>query len=91
MTADTVSALTTDITAALAKYGDSWRPSWAACLNAMTDTYGNTVAIHDQGETVLVEFEYALGGVVETLHLAAKHGGRRIAAVIDALAAAPVE
>ena len=87
MTADTVSPLVAAVTAELAE--DGWRPRWAACLNAMDDEYGNSVAVHHQGETVLVEFEYALPGVAETLHLAAAHGGVRIARVIAALAAAP--
>lgn len=96
MTTDTVSQLTTDITAALVAYGDSWKPRWAACKNAMQDTYGNSVSIHhtDGGygsDTVRIEFEYALGGMVETMNLNPAHGARRIAAVIDALAAAPTE
>ncbi|OHV03721.1 hypothetical protein [Mycobacterium talmoniae] len=85
------SELTTDITAALAAYGGSWKPRWPACKNAMDDAYGNAVAIHDQGDTLLVEFEYTLGGRVETLHLDPTTGARRIAAIIAALAAAPLE
>ena len=81
--------LTSEVTSILATEGDGWTPRWAACTNAMTDAYGNTVAIHDRGETVLLEFEYALPGLVETLHLDPSHGARRIAAIISALAAAP--
>ena len=96
MTTDTVSTLTADIVATLIDSGDGWRRRWAACQNALTDTYGNSVSIHhaDSGygsDTVHIEFEYALGGVVETLNLDPSPGARRIAAVIDALAAAPVE
>ena len=79
--------LTAEVTTILAD--EEWHPRWAACTNAMTDAYGNTVAIHDRGETVLIEFEYALPGLVETLHLDPSHGARRIAVVISALAAAP--
>jgi hypothetical protein len=81
----TTETLTGQITAILA--ADEWQPRWAACQNAMTDPYGNTVAIHDQGETILIEFEYALPGSVETMHLDPTHGARRIAMVIIALAA----
>ena len=89
----TTTNITSDITDALADYGDSWAKPWNMpnVTNLRTDAYGNTVHIHDQGETVRIEFEYALGGVVETMDLNPAHGGRRIAAVIDALAAAPVE
>lgn len=80
--------ITTDITGILAT--DEWRPRWPACRNAMTDPYGNTVAIHEpDDETVKLEFEYALPGSVEVLHLDPRHGAHRIAAVITALATPP--
>lgn len=88
MANDTVSTLTSEITAILAR--DEWTPRWTACKNAMKDEYGNQVAIHNRGETVLIEFEYALpGGAVEILHLDPSHGSARIARVISALAAPP--
>lgn len=83
------STLTTEITEILA--AGEWAKPWNMpnVTNLRTDHYGNTVHIHEQGDTVLIEFEYALGGVVEMLHLDPDHGARRIAAVISALAAPP--
>lgn len=87
----TAANITADITDALADYGWTKPSNMPNVTNTRTDAYGNTVHIHDHGETVRIEFEYTLGGIVETMDLNPAHGGRRIAAVIDALAAAPVE
>jgi hypothetical protein len=78
-------SITTETTSILA--ADEWTPRWAACTNSMQDPYGNAVTIHETDETVRIEFEYALPGVVEVLHLNPRHGAHRIAAVIIALAA----
>lgn len=91
MTAAAAGGLQTEVVATLIAKGDGWRPAWAACTNAATDAYGNSVSVHHIGDAVRVEFEYALGGIVEVLHLAAQHGAGRIAAVVQALAAAPAD
>lgn len=78
--------LTADIAAILAK--DGWTKPWNMpnVTNYHVDEYGNRAAIHENGEMVRIEFEYALPGVVETLNLCPSHGAARIAAVISALA-----
>jgi hypothetical protein len=93
VTAAAAGGLQAEVVATLIANGDGWRPAWAACTNAATDTYGNHVSVHYDGRraAVCVEFEYALGGIVEVLHLAAQHGAARIAAVIQTLAAAPAD
>ena len=84
----TTQTFTSQVVSILA--ADGWAPRWAACTNSVKDTYGNAVTIHDRGETVQVEFEYALAGLVETMHLDPAPGAHRVAVVVDALAAAPV-
>lgn len=93
MTAAAAGGLQTEVVATLIANGDGWRRAWPACTNAATDPYGNRVSVHHdrRGETLYVEFEYALGGVVETLNLSTQHGAARIAAVIQTLAAAPAD
>ncbi len=88
----TITTITSEITDALDGDGNWAKPyNMPNVRNLRTDAYGNEVHIHDEGDTVRIEFEYALGGIVETMHLDPRHGARRIAAVIDALAAAPAE
>lgn len=65
---------------------DEWRPRWGGWTKAMEDPYGNTVNIIDDGDTLRIEFGYALPGVVEVMHLDPSHGARRIALAILALA-----
>lgn len=93
MTGQQAAGLQAEIVATLIADGDEWRPAWATCTNAADDTYGNRVSVHHAAhdDTVRVEFEYALGGIVEVLRLAAEHGAARIAAAIQALAAAPTD
>lgn len=80
----TTTTLTHDITTLLAE--DGWQRRWATSANAMTDEYGNIAHIHEYGDGVRIEFEYALPGVVETLYLRNTTGARRIVLVILALA-----
>ena len=69
---------------------DGWHRTWAACRNSVTDEYGNTAALHaHDADAVTVSFEYALGGIVETMHLDPRHGALRIAKIISAAAEAP--
>lgn len=63
-----------------------WRPLWAVCRNAFTDERGNIATIHETDETVSITFEYAMPGMVETLHLDPNYGADRIARVIIAMA-----
>lgn len=93
MTGQQAAGLPAEVVAILIANGDGWRPTWPAVTNAATDAYGNSVSVHraDLGDGVRVEFEYALGGIVEVLHLAAQHGAARVAAIIQAAAAAPAD
>lgn len=76
-----------DITAALEQ--DGWVSRWRNHPGAMKDEFGNAVTFTVGSETVSVEFEYAIPGIVETMHLDPQHGAARVAAVISMLAAAP--
>jgi hypothetical protein len=85
---DTVT-LVNDTIAALVDGG------WAPRSNtALVDPHGNIVTIHDRGQSyeIFVTFESAGDNLsMDVLHLDAQHGAKRIAAVINALAAVPEE
>jgi hypothetical protein len=66
-----------------------WHRTWAACRNSVTDEMGTTASLHHFYDTLRVEVEYALPGVVETLSLDPKHGATRVAKIILAAAEAP--
>ncbi|MCH9731652.1 MAG: hypothetical protein K0U84_18580 [Actinomycetia bacterium] len=84
----TTTSITAEIVAALEDDGWTTPHNWKNVNNVREDEYGNSVSIHEQDETVRIEFEYALpGGCVELLHLSPAWGGHRIAGVIAALAA----
>lgn len=68
---------------------DGWHRTWAACTNSVADEYGNTATLHTDDQTMTVTFEYALGGIVESLNLDPSHGVNRIARVIATLADPP--
>lgn len=89
MNTDTTPAIITEIVAALDADGWTTPSNWRAVNNYRVDEFGNRVTLNHTGDTVRVEFEYALPGIVETMHLDPGHGAARIAAVISTLAAAP--
>ena len=66
-----------------------WVPTWPAVRNSVKDECGNEVAFHFDGldlDSVKVEFQYALPGVVEIMNLDPQHGAARIARIVMAAA-----
>lgn len=79
-----------DIIAVLDTDGWTTPANWRNVRNHRVDEFGNAVTVHAEGDTVRVEFDYAIPGIVETMNLDPRHGGERIARIIAALAAAPL-
>ena len=81
-------SLIDDVTEILA--ADGWVKSWPNSNAPMSDEYGNIAHLSNPTiDDFCVEFEYALGGVVESVHMDPMHGAGRIARVISALSSAP--